>query len=468
MKIVFGTDGWRARMDDSFTIENVKLVAQAIADYLSQQNLKKKGLVIGFDTRSNSERFAQACSQVMSANEIPVYIAERAMPTPVTAFAITALQAAGAIMITASHNPPEYNGIKFIPGYAGPASPEITNSIVENISGLVPSEIETDENNSLAEFIDPVPEYIEYLQKLVDFDALGAKRLKVVLDPMYGAGYGIADTIFEKAGCDVTTIHNYADSLFGGSFPEPTLEHLNQLRLAMQEHNADLGLALDGDADRFGVINPSGEYVPPNQVLALLSLHLLKNRQFEGILVRSVATTHLLDAIAEKHNIGLYETPKVGFKYIAQVVMKKPVVLGGEESGGLCIKGSIPEKDGILADLLLAEMMAYENKPLLVIMDEINQEYGYFYNERLDIQFPIDQKESLLKRLVDSPPALLAGKKLDDVTTEDGVRYLLNGGDWILVRPSGTEPLVRIYIESRSREGFDQLKMYALEITSRV
>ncbi len=455
-------------MDELFTFDNVRVVAQAIANYIADKNLSEKGLVIGYDTRANSKEFAHICSQVISGNKIPVYLADRAMPTPITAFAITAFKTAGAIMITASHNPPEYNGIKFIPEYAGPASPEITAQIVDSIATLVSSGVNIDVSNSMAEVTNPVPEYTDYLKGLVNFDALRNSRIKVVLDPMHGAGYGIVDTIFKQAGCEVIAIHNYNDSSFGGRLPDPTFENLELLNRAVKEKHADLGLALDGDADRFGAIDSLGQYIRPNQVLALLSLHLIKNRRFSGILVRSIATTHLLDAIARSHNIELFETPKVGFKFIAQAVMEKPVILAGEESGGLCIKGSIPEKDGILADLLLAEMTAYENKPLSRLLEEIHQQYGHFFDERLDIDFPSEKKDSLLNKLITSPPRTIAGKKLEEIATTDGVRYTLASGDWILIRPSGTEPLIRIYVESKSKEGFLQLKGYAQEIINLV
>lgn len=461
MDISFGTDGWRARMDQLFTTDNVKIVAQGIADYVFDRNLAKKGLMIGYDTRAKSKEFARTCAQVMSGNEIPVYLANRAMPTPITAFAITHFKAAGAIMLTASHNPPEYNGIKFIPEYAGPANPEITGRIVENITKLSSADVKEAGNGKLIELVDPVPPYIDYIRKLVDFDALKSKRFKVVLDPMYGAGYGIIDEIFSQAGAEVSAIHNYEDSSFGGKLPDPSLENLSELRTLVMDHGADLGLALDGDADRFGAIDESGEYIRANKVLALLSYHLIKNRGFKGSLVRSIATTHLLDAIAKGYNIELIETPKVGFKFIAEVVLEKPVILGGEESGGLCIGGSIPEKDGILADLLLAEMKTYENKSLSQLLQEIHEKFGHFTDERLDIKFPLEEKEGLLNRLISDAPEAVAGKKLKHITTSDGVRYSFEEGDWILVRPSGTEPLVRIYLESSSNQRFRQLKDFA-------
>lgn len=466
MNISFGTDGWRARMDDLFTEDNVKIVTQAIAVYLIEQGLAEKGLVIGYDTRLNAEQFARVCSEVISGNGIAVYLAERAMPTPITAFAITHFKAAGAIMITASHNPPEYNGIKFIPEYAGPASPEITAKIVDNIAALNLSDVKSSKSNQLTRPINPISEYVSYLKNIVDFDIFRSKPIKVVIDPMYGAGYEIIDKIFEQAGCKVTCIHNYPDSSFGGSLPDPSCENLTQLTRLIEETQADIGLALDGDADRFGAVDSRGEYIRANQVLALLSHYLINHRGFEGILVRSIATTHLLDAIAQKNNIQLYETPKVGFKYIAQAVREKPVILGGEESGGLCVRGSIPEKDGILANLLLAELTAHEGQPLSQLLQNIHQQYGCFIDERLDLEIPLEKKEALLRKLIDNPPKMIGHKKVEEITSSDGIRFALVGGDWILVRPSGTEPLVRIYIESGSREGFEQLKAYAQDIVT--
>ncbi len=464
MNITFGTDGWRARMDELFTPDNVRVVAQAIAKYVIDHGLTNKGLVIGFDTRLNGEQFAHACSEVFSSNGIPVFLPKRAMPTPITAFAITANEAAGAIMITASHNPAQYNGIKFIPDYAGPASPEITNQIVDNINCLEKKDIRLGGHNKLINSIDPVPEYLNYLKGIVDFAILKRKKIKIILDPMYGAGYEIANSIFEEAGCKVVPIHDYPDSSFGGSLPDPSCDNLEELTGLVIKDKADLGLALDGDADRFGVVDSLGVYIRANQVLALLSDYLIRNRKFDGILVRSIATTHLMDAIAKGHQIELLETPKVGFKFIAQVVMENPIILGGEESGGLCVNGSIPEKDGILADLLLAELTASEGQPLSILLEKLHQQYGCFYDERLDIEIPIKQKEALLNKLAVDPPKTIGNKAVQDVTTTDGVRFILKGGDWILVRPSGTEPLVRVYIESQSRKGFYNLKTFAREI----
>lgn len=466
--IKFGTDGWRAIMNDTFIIANVRIVAQAIADYLKEEGINDKGIVIGYDMRFFAERFAEECASVMLGNDIPVYMPTRSLPTPITAYAIKAYDAGGAIMLTASHNPPEYNGIKFIPDYAGPASPEITGKIEQFIESYLDGKqvrtAATVEENKLLKKIEPFPQYTRHIAGLVDFDRLRAAELKIILDPMYGAALGLMDTLLAEAGCSVETIHNYRDALFGGSYPDPSEKHLEELKNEVIRLKADLGLALDGDADRFGAVDYDGTYITANQVLSLVAIHLLKNRGFKGSIVRTVATTHLLDEIAKSYGTEAIEVP-VGFKYIARIMMDRPVVVGGEESGGLSIQGHISEKDGLLADLLLAEMVAFEQKPLTEILKEIYGKYGHFYTKRLDIHLVQDRKEALLKSLKEATPSEVAGDKVKKVGEVDGVKLVLESGDWILARPSGTEPLVRVYIESRDKARFRNLEDYALKLS---
>ncbi|HZD58823.1 MAG TPA: phosphoglucomutase/phosphomannomutase family protein [Anaerolineae bacterium] len=464
--IKFGTDGWRAIMNDTFIISNVQVVAQAIADYLVENGLRDKGIVIGYDTRFFAERFASECAAVMLGNNIPVYMPRRALPTPVTAYSIKVYNTAGAIMLTASHNPPEYNGIKFIPEYAGPASPEITGEIER----LIKANLESNrllkaplEGHELLHEAEPFPRYTQHIANLIDFDKLREIKLKVVLDPMFGASQGLMDTLLAEVGCAVETIHNYRDPLFGGSYPDPSEKHLSELKNEVIRTKSDIGLALDGDADRFGAIDFNGTYITANQVLSLVAVHLLKNRGMRGSIVRTIATTHLLDEIARDNDTEVIETP-VGFKYIAQVMMERPVVVGGEESGGLSIQGHIPEKDGLLADLLLAELVAYEERPLTEILDGIYHKYGRYYSKRLDIHYPSEKKGELLNNLVNRPPAAVAEDKVVEIRSVDGVKYILESGDWILARPSGTEPLIRVYIESKDERRFPSLEEYAHQI----
>ncbi|MCL5291766.1 MAG: phosphoglucomutase/phosphomannomutase family protein [Actinobacteria bacterium] len=459
--IQFGTDGWRDLMCENFTTPNVKVVAQAIANRINELRAADMGVVIGYDTRFFSERFARACAGVFYANGIRIYLPKRSMPTPVTAFSIKTLGAAGAVMITASHNPAEYNGIKFIPDYGGPASKEITDDIEAKIAEVESGGKVVESQGFDYTEVDLIPQYMTHLERLVDFERLRSKGLKVALDPLYGAGYGIMDAIFASAGCDqVDTIHNYRDPLFGDGKPDPSGEQLSDLRRLVLEKGSDLGLAVDGDGDRFGVIDYDGSYLTANQAIALVGRHLLKNRAARGKVVRTVATTHLLDEIANDYGCELVETP-VGFKYIAAEMLAGPVVIGGEESGGLSIGGHIPEKDGIIADLLLAEIIAYEEKPLGEVLRETLDRYGNYRGERLDIHLDNRAKEALIERMTEKPPEEIGGSSISEVKAIDGIKYLLENGDWILARASGTEPLVRIYIESKTSDGLAALQDYA-------
>jgi len=464
--IKFGTDGWRAVMCDDFIVKNVKIVVQAISNYICNCGLSKKGIVIGYDNRFYAEDFAKVCASVLIGNNIPVFIMKKSMPTPITAYAIKVFNAAGAIMLTASHNPPKYNGIKFIPEYAGPATPEITSQIEKEINELFNGKriLFTDiENSKLLHEVDVVDEYLQHIKSLVDFNVIQKAKLRIAFDPMYGVGQDVMKRILKEADCEIYSINDFRDVLFGGKLPEPTPENLIELRSLVLDKKTDLGLALDGDADRFGVVDNKGQFLSSNQALAVLCLYLLEDRKLDGKIVRTVATTHLLDAIASKFGAKLEETP-VGFKYVGQIMQKEPVVIGGEESGGLSILGHIPEKDGILADLLFAEIIAKKSKPLSTLLDEIYLEYGHFYNTRLDIHYPQEKKEKLLNELRTNPPSSIVGYKVKNVSTKDGVKFLLEKDSWILIRPSGTEPLVRVYVEGHSKEVFENLQDYAKKL----
>lgn len=468
--IKFGTDGWRAIMCEEFTFNNVRMVVQGIADYVNQEKLQHRGIVVGYDTRFLAEKFAQVAVSVLGANGIKVFLVQQATPTPVTAFAIKDLNAGGAIMFTASHNPPEYNGIKFIPEYAGPATPEITNQLEKLISAVVNgkpvqstlfTEVQT---QGMVEYIDPRSNYEAHIASLVNFQVIRESKLKLVVDPMYGAGMGYSSEILRHHGCQVLAIHEHRDPLFGGSLPEPTAAELQELIDLVRSEGAQLGLANDGDADRFGVIDADGTYITPNQVIALLLLHLVKNRGYTGGVARSVATTHLIDAIAAKYDLPVYETP-VGFKYIGAKMLSQDVIIGGEESGGLSIKGHIPEKDGILANLLIAELRAVEGKNIQQILAQVASEFGEFYNKRLDLHLPEEQKQQILSDLQTNPPAELAGMQVKEVLTIDGIKLNLMDGSWALFRPSGTEPLMRVYSEAHSTEALQTLETAVRSLT---
>lgn len=490
-KIKFGTDGWRGIIADDFTFENLRIVSQAVADYINELNMGHKGIVVGYDNRFLSDRFADTVADVMIQNGIKTYLADGPLPTPVTAFAVKVHDAAGAVMLTASHNPPEYNGFKFIPDYAGPALPHVTNNIEEKVArlqggdGLVRglnqeqalelavdpvvaganAQQEHTEAPRVAEriIISPRTEYFEHLEQLVDMKAIGNANLEIIVDAMCGSGMGYLDVILRHAGNKIEASRCYRDPLFGGSLPEPTGKSLAGVRQRVKEEHVHLGLALDGDADRFGIIDSGGVYINPNQFLPLLYYHLIKVKGMVGSVTRTVATTHMLDRIAQKHGQKVYETA-VGFKYIGQNLLEKGCVLGGEESGGLSIKGHIPEKDGVLAGLLAAEIVATHGKTLVELAEEVASEYGgELYSERKDVRTTPAQKKLVLEKLMDFAPEKLAGYPVVDRITLDGVKLVLESGEWVLVRASGTEPLFRIYVETGQRERIEEIGLDIME-----
>lgn len=458
--IRFGTDGWRGVMCDDFVLANVELVAQAIAEYVRSASGDQPSLIVAHDTRFFAEEFAAACARVLAGNGITVLMPSRPMPTPITAFSIGSCDADGAIMLTASHNPPVYNGIKFIPSYGGPANPEITGWIEAAIGRLAYGDVKrANEEEISPRLCDPISAYRGRLQELVDLDALRSAHLSVALDVMHGAGQGIMEPILLDAGCTVRALHESRDAFFGGSMPEPAEGNLDELVALMSAGGVDLGLALDGDADRFGVVDAGGRLLTSNQVLVILALHLLRKRGLRGRIVRTVATTHLLDAVAAAHGVECVETP-VGFKYVAAKMLEGDVLIGGEESGGLSIAGHVPEKDGLLADLLMCEVVATGKGSLAEELDAICEEFGLRITRRLDVHYPSEAKARLLSRLAEQPPAAIGDMRVREVKTIDGIKYLLDRDAWVLVRPSGTEPVVRAYIEARSEDDFAEIRAW--------
>lgn len=460
-KISFGTDGWRGILAEDFNFSNVRLVARSIGMYILGRGLAARGVVVGYDNRFFSDRFAAEIAGVLSGQGIPVMVTHSATPTPVVAYAVKQYHAGGGIMLTASHNPPEYNGIKFIPEYAGPALPHITGEIEDNIRKLEDEGAgrETSDGGSRAAVtkVNPFPDYARHMETLVDFRAIGKAGLKVVVDPMHGAGVRYLESLLMHAGASVTAIRDYSDPLFGGGLPEPAAGSLGFLREKVMNGGAHLGLALDGDADRFGIIDSSGEFITPNQFLPLLLYHLYNCKGLRGPVARTVATTHLLDRIAGRAGQQVFETP-VGFKYIARCLTEEGAVLGGEESGGLSVQGHVPEKDGILAGLLAAEIVAAHGRSLAGLMEQVAEEYGSLYSERLDVHTSPQEKERVLGLLKDLKPSSLGKRQVTGSNTVDGVKFLLEGGAWVLVRASGTEPLFRIYVEAGSTEEMKEIQ----------
>jgi phosphoglucomutase len=386
-------------------------------------------------------------------------LCNRDTPTPVIAHTIRAKKALGGINMTASHNPAEYQGLKFSTGNGAPATPDVTKKIEANIAKLQ-AEDWTFKGAVIGTFecktFDPQPDYFKQLRKLVDFSAIKKAKLKVAVELMYGTGRGYLDTLLEDAGAKITLFHSERDPLFGGHHPEPNAEGMTEVSKFVRSGRAQIGLGLDGDADRFGIVDKDGTWLTPNQVLALALYHLKKNRGWTGAVVRTVPTSHQVDAVAQLLGVKVHETP-VGFKYIGALMESEPIIVGGEESGGLSVKGHVPEKDGILACLLMAELVATEGKSLGRILKDLEKKTGEFHSDRINVSIPPDKKEALLAKLgagLDN----VGPYKVEKFITTDGYKFLLPNHEWVAFRASGTEPLIRCYIEAKSQAGLKKLR----------
>ena len=462
--IKFGTSGWRAIISEDFTFENVRLVIQAISDYVNKVKrnpsaslgagkAKGKTIIVGYDTRFLSKEFAFEAASVLSANGIRVLLCGRDTPTPVIAYHIIHKKCAGGINFTASHNPAHYNGIKFSPGTGGPATPDITSIIERNIKRLQKSKVrfKNKTDNRLIKIFDPRPDYLDCIKSMVDMAAIKRAKLKIACDCLYGTSRGYLDRVLSERGLKPVVLHDYLNPYFGGKRPEPAPENIQELSDAVKKGKLDLGLATDGDADRFGIVDSNGAYITPNEVVTLLLYHFIHNRKTKRKTVaRTVATTHTLDLIAKNHNISVLET-SVGFKYFVETILSGDCIIAGEESGGLSISGHVPEKDGILACLLIAEMRAIEKKPISDILHLIYKQYGRLYSGRKDIDLTEDKKNQLMHKLSSDTLSSIGGMAIVRRDKKDGIRFFLADGTWVLFRASGTEPVVRIYFESPSK-----------------
>ena len=451
-KITFGTSGWRGILCEDFTFDNVKVVVQAIADTIKASGEQDKGVVIGCDTRFMGQRFVEASARVLAGAGIKAYICERDTPTPVISYEILRRGAAGGINFTASHNPPEYNGVKFSPSTGGPALPETTNEIERRANATVGTacfqelSLADAAQGGLAETINPRETYLKALEEKVDFDAIRSLG-KVALNPLYGTGRGYLDEPLRQRSLPFTIINDRPDPYFGGHPPEPSEAHIPDfISLVKNDPDIKLGLATDGDADRFGILDADGSYIEPNYIIALLLDYLIRVRKLEGGVARSVATSHLIDAVAKKHGVPVYETP-VGFKYIGELISQDKLVIGGEESAGLTIKGHVPEKDGILACFLVAEMVAREGKSVRQLLGRLYGEVGCFITRRDNLKLSPELEKAYGSK-INALPAEVAGAKVTDIVRVDGTKLLLADGSWMLFRKSGTEPVVRLYGEA--------------------
>ena len=459
MAIRFGTSGWRAIIADEFTFANVRLVTKSICEYLSSTgNAAGSPLVVGFDTRFLGEQFAEQSVKVINSCGFNALLCDRPTPTPTISHAIKDRRAAGAINFTASHNPPEYNGMKFSTADGAPALPEVTKEIEERIGRLNAAKVDAaagEKTNSEFEVYDPRPTYFTDLEAKIRFDTIAKAGGRYAFDPLWGTGRGYLDTILRAHGLEVETIHDWRDVLFGGRSPEPGEEHLDELREVVRKNKCALGLATDGDGDRFGILDADGTFIAPNNLIALLFDYLAESRGWTGGVARSVATSHLVDRVAESRGLPVYETP-VGFKFIGELINQDKIILGGEESAGLSMRGHYPEKDGILACLLAAEAVAARGASLGEQLEEIYGRVGRLEGKRVGVRLTPELLASLPERLAREPKEI-GGRRVERVNRMDGVKFIFADGSWLLMRPSGTEPLVRIYAESESESDLEVL-----------
>ena len=464
--ITFGTSGWRAVIAQDFTFTGVRIVSQAIADHLRQTRSGDIRIVIGYDTRFLGKQFAKTAAHVLAANGIHCLLSRRDVPTPVVAFSILRRKAAGGINITASHNPPEYSGLKFSPDWGGPAEPRVTRDIERRANMLRRQtrfrEISDEKARKLGlvREVDFRDAYLSALDRHIDFSAIKKAKMTVAVDALYGTSRGYLDELLRRSQSRVTALHAEINPGFGGIQPDPSETHLTELRSLMKKNPGILlGLATDPDADRFGIVDRGGHFIEPNYILALLADYLIRERGSRGPVARSVATTHLVDRVAELHGREVIETP-VGFKYLGPVMQEKRAFLVGEESHGLSVGGHIPDKDGILACLLVAEMTARTGKPLRRLLQDLYRRVGVVMNRRTNLPLSPRLEKGISGRLKRTP-GRVAGIKVIDRREIDGVKLILEGGSWILARKSGTEPVVRLYVDGRSEKELNALEKAA-------
>lgn len=469
MTIQFGTDGWRAVIAETFTFENLRLLAQGIADAVSTPDWGRAGnaegaadfdprlMVVGFDTRFLSDRFATEVARVLAANGLTVLLTQSDAPTPAVSYAVKHHRAAGGVMITASHNPPRYNGVKLKAAFGGSALNEqcrqvevYLNDNEQRARGPNLMDYEKAVGAGLIKRFNPMPAYFEHLRTLVDFDLIASNPQRLVVDSMYGSGRGAIKAILQGTGCEVFEIRGEMNPGFGGVHPEPIARYLGATMGAIAAGHGAFAVVTDGDADRTGAMDGRGQFVDPHKIMALTLRYLREKRGQSGAVVKTVSTTRMINRLAERYGLACYETP-VGFNHIADYMLAQEVLIGGEESGGISIKGHIPEGDGVLFGLLLLEIVAASGGSLEDLVNQLLSEVGPAHYARKDLRLarPVAKKE-MVKRLTEAAPAAIGGLAVARVESMDGVKYLMADDSWLLIRPSGTEPVLRVYAEART------------------
>jgi len=466
-EIHFGTDGWRAVVGDDFTYHNVRAVAQGVAAYLDGES---RPVVVGHDARYCAELFAREVARVLAANGRRVILLDRVTPTPAVSWTVVERGAAGGVVVTASHNPMEFNGLKYKPDFGGSASPEVVAELEKNTvralsKGVATMAFDEAVASGKVEVFDPLPSYTAQLGRMVDLVRLRGAGLRVAHEAMYGAGAGLLARVLDGGSTTVTELHGDRNPGFGGMHPEPIDRYMPEAMALMAERHHDLLVANDGDADRVGIIDETGRYVNQLEVMALFTMYLLEKRGLRGDIVRSLTTTTMVDALGERFGVTVHEMP-VGFKYIGATMRETDALLGGEESGGFAFRGHIPERDGILAGLMVADMVVEYAQPLSQILQHLFELVGPHAYKRHDIRFDRDgyeeRKADVYKRMDKQAPDQLAGVKVVRTRTDDGFKFYLEDGSWALMRMSGTEPLMRVYSEAATAARVDEL-LAALE-----
>lgn len=485
MPISFGTDGWRAVISDTFTFHNLRLVAQAISDavssdywnqaYANGDEVDTRKMVVGFDPRFLSDRYAADVARVFAANGFTTFLAQADAPTPAISYAIKYMNAIAGVVITASHNAPRYNGVKLKASYGGSASPEqssrvevFLNANEERGRGPNLMDMEKARDVGLIQRFNPLPAYYDHLRSLIEFDTIAENPPKIVVDSMHGSGRGVIKGILTGTGCEVTEIRSEMNPGFGGTHPEPIARNLSALAGAIGTGMGSLGLALDGDADRIGAMDGRCNFVDPHKIMALALQYLVEKRGWRGPVVRTVSTTRMIDRLAKRYGLPLYETP-VGFNHIADYMLKEDVLIGGEESGGISFKGNIPEGDGVLMGLLLTEIVASTGNSLHVLVEDLLKEVGPAFYERRDLRLkrPV-AKKTMVSKLVNEAPKVIGTENVVELSTLDGVKYIMADDSWLLIRPSGTEPVLRVYAEGRSESMVEALLGFGEQVAGSV
>ncbi len=457
-KIKFGTDGWRGVIGDDFTLANVRRVVEAIAQYVKAEENPARGIVVGYDTRFLSPECAQTAAEVITAAGIPVVLADQPTPTPAISYAVVARQTSGAVIITASHNPYRWNGVKFKASYGGSAAPAIMGRIERHLrklersvshgrAGGGPRKVK----GGAIETVDLISPYLERLKGIVRLDRIRVSTRRFVIDPMYGAARGCIARLFDEARIPYHEIHSEHNPLFPGLNPEPIEPHISDLRRAVLGGDYSAGLATDGDADRVGAVDYDGTFIDSHKIFSILLKHLVEDLGLRGEVVKTFSTTRMIDKLAQKHGLRLHVTP-IGFKYICELMLTRDILIGGEESGGISVKAHLPERDGILNSLLLAEVMADRRQTLGEMVRGLNEEFGPHYYDRVDLEIDRSAIERVMRLVRQGKVKCVADRRISSLDDLDGVKMLFGDSAWLLVRPSGTENVLRLYAEAPSRE----------------